>query len=161
MKTCHVGERQPSKSSPSEIDTASSREPGYRMPRITAELIAARPVDISFIDGVETIAAGEGPWIKGIRFVEPKLLILGTNAVSTDTVGDGSNGLRSSRTARHRSVYEVRQHAAARRIARSRIRGSEANRGPRTLSSPRRDSRSRANKKRQKSYGRKRPLAAR
>jgi uncharacterized protein (DUF362 family) len=92
VKTCHLGERQPSKSSPSEIDTASSREPGYRMPRITAELIAARPVDISFIDGVETIAAGEGPWIKGIRFVEPKLMILGTNAVSTDAVATAAMG---------------------------------------------------------------------
>src|SRR5688572_7268195 len=92
VKTCHVGERQPSKSSPSEIDTASSREPGYRMPRITAELIAARPVEISFIDGVDTIAAGEGPWIKGIRFVQPRVLILGTNAVATDTIGTAVMG---------------------------------------------------------------------
>ena len=92
VKTCHLGERQPAKSSPSELDTASSRQPGYRMPRITAELIAARPVDISFIDGVETIAAGEGPWIKGIRLVQPRVLVLGTNAVSTDTVATAVMG---------------------------------------------------------------------
>jgi uncharacterized protein (DUF362 family) len=92
VKTCHLGERQPSKSSASELDASSSREPGYRMPRITAELVAARPVDISFIDGVETIAAGEGPWIKGIRYIQPKVLILGTNAVSTDAVGTAVMG---------------------------------------------------------------------
>jgi uncharacterized protein (DUF362 family) len=86
VKTCHVGERQPSKSSPSEIDSASSREPGYRMPRITAELIAARPIDIAFIEGVETMAGGEGPWIKGVRLVQPGVMILGTNGVSTDAV---------------------------------------------------------------------------
>jgi uncharacterized protein (DUF362 family) len=86
VKTCHVGERQPSRSSPSELDPASSRHPGYRMPRITAELAAARPIHISFIDGVETIAGGEGPWIKGIRYVQPRVLILGTNPVSTDAI---------------------------------------------------------------------------
>ena len=71
VKTCHVGERQPSKRSPSEKDPSSSREPGYRMPRITAELNAARPVDIAFIDGIETVAGGEGPWIPNLRYIGP------------------------------------------------------------------------------------------
>ena len=35
------------------------------MPRITAELVSARPIDIAFIDGVETVSGGEGPWIRG------------------------------------------------------------------------------------------------
>jgi hypothetical protein len=56
------------------------------MPRITAELIAARPIDIAFIDGVETVAGGEGPWIPKLRLVQPRLLLLGTNGVTTDTV---------------------------------------------------------------------------
>ena len=92
VKTCHLGERQPSKSSPSEISTASSREPEYRMPRITAELVAARPIDIAFIDGVETVTGGEGPWIRGIRYVQPGVLILGTNGVSTDAVATAMMG---------------------------------------------------------------------
>lgn len=92
VKTCHVGERQPSKSSPSEKDSSSSRQPGHRMPRITAELVAARPIDIAFIDGVETVAGGEGPWIKGIRYVQPGVLILGTNGVTTDAVGTAVMG---------------------------------------------------------------------
>jgi uncharacterized protein (DUF362 family) len=87
VETCHLGKRQPAGSAPAEIDAKSSRDPGHRMPRITAELNAARPIDISFIDGIETIAGGEGPWIKNIRIVKPDLLILGTNAVSTDAVG--------------------------------------------------------------------------
>jgi uncharacterized protein (DUF362 family) len=92
VTTCHFGKRQPSRSAPQEIDPASSREPGYRMPRITAELVAARPIDISFIDGVETIAGGEGPWIRGIRYVQPGVLILGTNPVCTDAVGTAVMG---------------------------------------------------------------------
>ncbi len=85
-ETCHFGKRQPAASAPPELDPASSRDPGHRMPRITAELNAARPIDIAFIDGIETLAGGEGPWIKGVRPVKPGLLILGTNAVSTDAV---------------------------------------------------------------------------
>jgi uncharacterized protein (DUF362 family) len=83
---CHFGRRRPAGSAPAEIDLKSSRDAGHRMPRITAELNAARPIDIAFIDGIETIAGGEGPWNKGIRFVKPALLVLGTNAVSTDAV---------------------------------------------------------------------------
>lgn len=92
VDTCHFGKRQPATSSPAELDPKSSRDPGYRMARITAELNAACPVGISFIDGVETIAGGEGPWIRGIRHVRPGVLILGTNAVTTDTVGTALMG---------------------------------------------------------------------
>ncbi|MBE0660201.1 MAG: DUF362 domain-containing protein, partial [Bryobacteraceae bacterium] len=63
-----------------------------RMPRIVAELCAARPIDISFIDGIETIAGGEGPWNPGIRLVQPGLLILGTNPVSTDAAATALMG---------------------------------------------------------------------
>jgi uncharacterized protein (DUF362 family) len=90
--TCHMGKRQPAKAALPEINPASSREPGYRMPRITAELAAARPIDISFIDGVETLAGGEGPWIRNLRYVRPGVLILGTNGVSTDTVATAVMG---------------------------------------------------------------------
>ncbi len=92
VETCHSGKRQPTRSAPAEIDPNSSRDPGHRMPRITAELNAARPIDISFIDGIETLAGGEGPWNKGVRRVKPNLLILGTNAVSTDAVATALMG---------------------------------------------------------------------
>lgn len=92
LDVCHYGKRQPARVAKAERDPATPREPGYRMPRITAELIAARPVDISFIDGVETLAGGEGPWIKGLRHVKPGVLVLGTNAVSTDAVATAVMG---------------------------------------------------------------------
>ncbi len=86
LDVCHFGKRQPASVAAAELNPQSSREPTYRMPRITAELVSARPIDIAFIDGIETLAQGEGPWIKGIRAVQPGVLILGTNGVTTDTV---------------------------------------------------------------------------
>jgi len=92
VNTCHHGKRQPAKAAPSELDPASPWQPGYRMPRITAELNAARPIDIAFIDGIETVTGGEGPWIKGLKWVQPGVLILGTNGVTTDTVATAIMG---------------------------------------------------------------------
>lgn len=92
LVVCHEGRRQPAPPAPPERDPASPRDPGYRMPRIVAELNAARPIGISFIDGIETVAGGEGPWIRGLRHLKPGLLILGTNAVSTDAVATALMG---------------------------------------------------------------------
>jgi len=89
---CHEGKRQPAPPAPPERDPASPRDAGYRMPRIVAELNAARPIHISFIDGIETIAGGEGPWVRGLRHLKPGLLILGTNAVSSDAVATALMG---------------------------------------------------------------------
>ena len=82
----HFGKRPPSRSAPQEQDPSSSRDPGYRVPRITAELVSARPVDLAIIDGIQTVTGGEGPWIRGLKFVEPGLLIAGLNPVCTDAV---------------------------------------------------------------------------
>jgi hypothetical protein len=82
----HHGKRQPPKSSLAEIDPHSPRDPGYRVPRIVADLVAARPIHLAIIDGVETAAGGEGPWVKNFRTVQPGLLIAGTNCVNTDAV---------------------------------------------------------------------------
>jgi hypothetical protein len=91
--SCHAGSRGPSKSAPQELDASSPRDPGFRMPRITAELAAARPIHLAFIDGVETVAGGEGPWIgPKVRPVKPGVMLLGTNAVSTDTVATAVMG---------------------------------------------------------------------
>jgi uncharacterized protein (DUF362 family) len=89
---CHDGKRQPSKAALPEKDPASSRDPGYRMPRIVADLVAARPIDIAFIDGIETMMGGEGPWIRGVSFVTPGVMLLGTNPVNTDSVATAVMG---------------------------------------------------------------------
>jgi uncharacterized protein (DUF362 family) len=92
VEVCHLGHRAPARIAPPENETAIGDDPGQRMPRITAELNAARPIDIAFIDGVETVAGGEGPWVENLRPVAPGLLILGTNAVSTDAVATAAMG---------------------------------------------------------------------
>lgn len=89
---CHAGERQPSKCSPQEINPASNRHPGYRMPRIVADLAVARPIHLALIDGIETVSGGEGPWIPGLRCVQPGVIVAGTNAVTADTVATAVMG---------------------------------------------------------------------
>src|SRR5579862_3238787 len=91
-KTMHAGRRQPSKSAPSELDPASSREPGYRVSHIVADLVKSRPIDLAIIDGVESLAGGEGPWIKGVHRVQPGVLVAGLNPVSTDAVATAVMG---------------------------------------------------------------------
>ena len=86
VATMHEGRRNPSKTSLSEIDPKSSRDPGHRMPRIVAELQVTRPVDLAIVDGIESVSGGEGPWIRGLKYVKPGVLIAGLNAVNTDAV---------------------------------------------------------------------------
>jgi uncharacterized protein (DUF362 family) len=83
----HAGNRQPSKSSLPEKDPKSPREGGYRVPRVVADLVAARPIHLAIIDGIDTINKGEGCWIPGAKLISPGVLIAGTNAVTTDAVG--------------------------------------------------------------------------
>lgn len=96
---CHAGKRQPAKIASGEKDPNSPRQATYRMPRVSVEVVAARPIDISFIDGIETMTGGEGPWInaakgtfQGTGYAKPGLLVLGTNPVATDTVGTALMG---------------------------------------------------------------------
>ena len=88
----HEGKRQPSKSAPQELHFGANHDPGYRVPHIVADLSAARPIDLEIIDGVQSIAGGEGPWIRGIRLVQPGVLIAGLNPVCTDAVAMGVMG---------------------------------------------------------------------
>jgi uncharacterized protein (DUF362 family) len=91
-KTMHEGRRQPSKAALPELDATSSREAGYRVPHIVADLIKSRPIDLEIIDGVESIAGGEGPWIKGVHRVQPGVLLAGLNPVCTDAVATAAMG---------------------------------------------------------------------
>lgn len=88
----HNGTRQPARSSPAEKDPASPRDGGYRVPRAVADLVSARPIHLSIIDGIHTMAGGEGPWVSGGRPVLPGLLVVGANAVSTDAVATALMG---------------------------------------------------------------------
>jgi len=82
----HDGHRQPSKSAPPENDPTSPRDEGYRVPRIVADLVAARPIDLAIVEAVRSMAGGEGPWVKPSRAIRPGVLVAGTNCVATDAV---------------------------------------------------------------------------
>ncbi len=59
----------------------------YRVPRVTADLFAARPIDLAIVDGIESVSGGEGPWCPPPHaHTTPGLLIAGTNGVNTDAV---------------------------------------------------------------------------
>lgn len=92
VRTMHEGRRDPSRSSPAELDKSTARDPGYRMPRIVAELAVTRPIDLAIVDGIESVSGGEGPWIRGLRHVKPGLLVAGLNPVNTDAVSTALMG---------------------------------------------------------------------
>lgn len=87
----HQGTRAPSKCSPGELFFGANHDPGYRMPRVVPDLVAARPIHLAIIDGIESIAGAELPR-NGTRATKPGLLIAGTNAVCTDSVATAVMG---------------------------------------------------------------------
>jgi uncharacterized protein (DUF362 family) len=88
----HRGARQPANISARENDPKSPREDGYRVPRAVADLVSARPVHLAILDGISTMAGGEGPWIRGCVPIAPGILIAGLNCVTTDAVGTAAMG---------------------------------------------------------------------
>ena len=88
----HRGLRQPPRSAPQEKDTGAPREDTWRVPRIVTDICTARPIHLAIIDGIETLAGGEGPWCPGTRAVKPGLMIAGLNPVCTDAVGTALMG---------------------------------------------------------------------
>jgi uncharacterized protein (DUF362 family) len=87
----HRGLRQPSKPAAPEVDPASPRDAGYRIPRVVVDICAARPIDLAIVDGIDTMSGSEGPWGLG-EMCHPGVLIAGTNCVNTDAVGTAVMG---------------------------------------------------------------------
>jgi len=91
----HSGSRKPPRSAPQPV--AESTDPGFRVPRITADLVASRPIHLAVIDGIYTMTAGELPyqstgnkWVN--QAVHPGLLVAGLNCVCTDAVATAVMG---------------------------------------------------------------------
>ena len=83
----HAGDRQPSKSAPGEIDPKSPRAGEWRVPRTVVDLVAARPIHLAIVEGIKTMAGGEGPWVgEDLQAVAPGVLVAGLNPVNTDAV---------------------------------------------------------------------------
>jgi uncharacterized protein (DUF362 family) len=94
----HRGHRQPAASALPENDPGTPRDDGYRLPRIVADLCAARPIHLAIIDGIESMAGGEGPWNKGARPARPGVLVAGTNCITTDAVAAAIMGFNPNAT---------------------------------------------------------------
>jgi hypothetical protein len=93
----HTGRRQPSSIVPAETNPESPRDAGYRIPRVTTDLVAARPIDLAIIDGVETQTTVEGAAAapgsaRRIHLVKPGILVAGFNAVCADAVATALMG---------------------------------------------------------------------
>jgi uncharacterized protein (DUF362 family) len=100
-----------------ETEPGSAKLPGLRdgvqlrdstatVPRIVADVCAARPVHLAIIDGITSMSGGEGPWCgDGLKFTSPGVLIVGFNPVSTDAVGTGVMGYADPRAARGRKPF--------------------------------------------------------
>ena len=73
---------------------------GSRIPRIVADINAARPVHMGIIDGITAMSGGEGPWAPNAAPTSPGIVIAGLNAVSTDAVGVALMGYADPRAAR-------------------------------------------------------------
>jgi uncharacterized protein (DUF362 family) len=83
----------------------ASVEPNWRVPRIIADICAARPIHLAIIDGITSMKGGEGPWCDDenktrIKVTTPGLLIAGLNPVSTDAVGTAVMGYENPRAAK-------------------------------------------------------------
>ena len=87
----HAGRRAPSKAVPGE-NAGTPRDGGARVPRVVADLVAARPIHLAIVDGIESMAGGEGPWCAGTIAVAPGLMLAGLNPVCTDAVGTALMG---------------------------------------------------------------------
>lgn len=81
----------------------TSVEATWRVPRITADICAARPVHLAIIDGITAVSGGEGPWCLQagpMKVTTPGVLIAGVNPVSTDAVGTAVMGNADPRAPR-------------------------------------------------------------
>ena len=83
----HFGNRKVPAGVPAELDHGVKvNDAARRVARVTADTVGARPIDLAVIDAVESNRGGEGPWIPGVEPIQPKLILVGRNPVSTDAV---------------------------------------------------------------------------
>jgi uncharacterized protein (DUF362 family) len=84
----HQGKTKAPAGVDAELHPDSPRDPGYRVPRIVADQVGIRPIDLAIVDGVETVRGGEGPWLPGgVEKMTPGVIIAGRNPVCVDSVG--------------------------------------------------------------------------
>jgi uncharacterized protein (DUF362 family) len=90
-------------------DGITSTDPTWRVPRITVDVCAARPIHLAVIDGITAMSGGEGPWPgdSRLKITTPGVLIAGLNPVSTDAVATAVMGYENPRAARGVKPFQV------------------------------------------------------
>ncbi len=88
----HSGRRQPAKCAEPARNSGSALNPGQRVPRVIADIVAARPVHLAIIDGIHSMGGGEGVYGARVRPAHAGVLIAGTNCVNTDAVATAVMG---------------------------------------------------------------------
>jgi hypothetical protein len=80
----------------------TSTDPSWRVPRVTVDVCAARPIHLAIIDGITAMSGGEGPWSgeSRLKLTTPGVLIAGLNPVSTDAVATAVMGYENPRAPR-------------------------------------------------------------
>jgi uncharacterized protein (DUF362 family) len=83
----HDGSKKVPAGVPAELDHGIAvKDWGRRVPRVTADMNGIRPIDLVIVDGILTNRGGEGPWIKGVEALDPKVILAGRNVVCTDAI---------------------------------------------------------------------------
>ncbi|MBI4583174.1 MAG: DUF362 domain-containing protein [Planctomycetes bacterium] len=78
---------------PEELLKDAAQAGPYRVPRVTADLLALRPLDLAIVDGIEAVSGGEGPWCPPPhKHTRPGVIVAGRNAVAVDAVCAGIMG---------------------------------------------------------------------
>ena len=93
-KVFHYGQVQAPSGAPVELDPKSNRYEGWRLPRILADIVGSRPVDLAIADGIVATVGGEGPWVLGSKPIHPGILVVGRNCREHRHCGRGYHGLQ-------------------------------------------------------------------
>jgi uncharacterized protein (DUF362 family) len=89
------------------------QEAPTRLPKVIIDLLRARPIDLSIIDGIKTVEGGEGPWIRNtFNMVEPGILVAGKNPVATDAVATAAMGFNPDAAAYETPFVNSLNHLA-------------------------------------------------
>ncbi|MGD0901192.1 MAG: DUF362 domain-containing protein [Thermoguttaceae bacterium] len=91
-KILHQGTQGVPAGVPGELARSWPNHWKRRVPRITADLAGARPIDLAIVDGIETTRGGEGPWTSTAEPIRPHLLLAGRNAVCSDAISTAAMG---------------------------------------------------------------------
>jgi hypothetical protein len=91
-------------------DQVTSQDPFWRVPRVTVDICAARPIHLAIIDGITSMSGGEGPWCGTafqLKLTSPGVLIVGLNPVSTDAAATAVMGYKDPRAPRGTKPFAI------------------------------------------------------